>query len=133
MQDLDSVLYHQLHSDPARVRRPMLLPVIEVGITTLYLDHAETIAAGRILLTPTADATQASTYAGNDKLLLTEHAEQIRQLASQNSVALADSLAAYQQYTTTDDLTDLLSWSNHPNRTGHELVARELLRWFPAA
>ena len=31
------------------------------------------------------------------------------------------------------DLSDLLSWSNHPNRAGHELVARELLRWFPIA
>ena len=28
------------------------------------------------------------------------------------------------------DPTDLLSWSNHPNRHGHELVARELMRWF---
>ena len=32
----------------------------------------------------------------------------------------------------TGDLTDLLSWSNHPNRRGHELVAGLLLRWFPA-
>ena len=55
MQDLDSVLYHQLHSNPACARGPVLLPVIEVGITTLDLDHAETIAADRILLTPTAN------------------------------------------------------------------------------
>ena len=86
-----------------------------------------------ILLTPTADMTQARDYAGNDKDLLAAHANQVRRLADKNPIGLADSLAAFQQYTNTGDLSDLLSWSNHPNRQGHELVARELLKWFPAA
>jgi hypothetical protein len=47
---------------------------------------------------------------------------------------LVDSLAAFERVLTDEgDLSDLLSWPNHPNRTGHELVARELLRWFPIA
>jgi hypothetical protein len=28
-------------------------------------------------------------------------------------------------------LDDLLAQNNHPNRAGHEIVARELLAWFP--
>jgi acyl-CoA thioesterase-1 len=86
-----------------------------------------------ILLTPTADKTQNPAYQGADKVLLEQHAAQIRQLAETYGVGLVDSLAAFQHYMVTGHLTDLLSWSNHPNRAGHELVAKELLRWFPAA
>ena len=85
-----------------------------------------------LLLTPTPDITQALTYKGEDKNLLGEHANQIRQLAADNGIGLVDSLQACLDYSETNDLSDLLSWSNHPNQTGHELVARELLRWFPA-
>lgn len=92
------------------------------------------LAAGAkmILLTPTADMTQAPGYGGSDKDLLPAHASQIRQLAAENAIGLADSFKAFQDVTATGDLSDILSWSNHPNRSGHELVSRELLRWFPA-
>ena len=47
---------------------------------------------------------------------------------------LVDRLAAFERYCDQHgDLSDLLAWANHPNRAGHELVARELLRWFPIA
>ncbi|MDT8390850.1 MAG: SGNH/GDSL hydrolase family protein [Lentisphaeria bacterium] len=85
-----------------------------------------------ILLTPTPDMTQSPTYKGEDKALLGAHADQIRTLAADHGVGLADSFRACLDYSSTADLSDILSWSNHPNRTGHELVARELLRWFPA-
>jgi acyl-CoA thioesterase-1 len=85
-----------------------------------------------LLLTPTPDVTQDSTYEGDDKSLLGAHADQIRHLAEVNDVGLVDSLQACLGYASTADLSDLLSWSNHPNRIGHELVVRELLRWFPA-
>ena len=84
-----------------------------------------------ILLTPTADQTQAPRYPDEDQPLLANHAAQIRELASEYAVGLADSLAAFAEYSRYRDLSDLLSWRNHPNRLGHELVARELLRWFP--
>jgi lysophospholipase L1-like esterase len=92
------------------------------------------ISAGSkiILLTPTADMTQAHGYAGADKDLLSTHANQVRALADEHNVGLADSSAAFHQYAKTGELRDILSWSNHPNRQGHELVVRELLRWFPA-
>ena len=84
-----------------------------------------------ILLTPTADITQSSEYCEKDKAALVEHAEQIRQLAVEYNIGLADSLAAFEQYAQLEKLSDLLSWANHPNRTGHELVVKQLLRWFP--
>jgi acyl-CoA thioesterase I len=85
-----------------------------------------------ILLTPTPDVTQAPSYKGEDKNLLGAHADQIRTLAGEHGIALADSLHACMKFSSVEDLSDILSWSNHPNRTGHELVAGELLRWFPA-
>lgn len=84
-----------------------------------------------ILLTPTADVTQAVTYRGDDQNVLREHAAQVRRLADEYEVGLADSLQAFLDYQQSGELSDLLSWINHPNRRGHELVARELLRWFP--
>ncbi len=85
-----------------------------------------------ILLTPTPDITQSAAGARVGTNLLTEHADQIRALAAQHATGLADSLHACMQYSAAEDLSDILSWTNHPNRQGHEIVARELLRWFPA-
>jgi hypothetical protein len=85
-----------------------------------------------LLLTPTVDITQAPAYTGKDKNILGEHAEQIREIAAANGTGLVDSFAACEEYISKGDITDILSWSNHPNRKGHELVAGELLRWFPA-
>jgi acyl-CoA thioesterase I len=84
-----------------------------------------------LLLTPTWDNTGVVDGAGESWRDLARHAEQIRRLAAVYDVGLADSFAAFQAYVATGgDPTDLLSWSNHPNRSGHELVARELMRWF---
>jgi lysophospholipase L1-like esterase len=88
--------------------------------------------AKMLLLTPTPDKTQAPGYEGDDRAELGKHAEQIRGLAAAHGLGLADSFKACIDYCADGDLDDLLSWSNHPNRKGHELVARELLRWFPA-
>jgi hypothetical protein len=87
-----------------------------------------------ILLTPTADTTQLPGADTETARMLQDHAAQIRGLAENHEIGLVDSLAAFARYQGGGgDLTDLLSWSNHPNRAGHEVVARELLRWFPAA
>lgn len=98
---------------------------------TAMIEQTQQANARLILLTPTADATQRSSVPSEERQLLQDHAQQIRQLADDYGIGLADSLAAFQTYAQTADLGDLLSWSNHPNRQGHELVARELLRWFP--
>ena len=86
-----------------------------------------------ILLTPTADVTQRPETPTEDAMPLQQHAEQIRQLAAEYETGLVDSLACFRSYQERGDLSDLLGWSNHPNRSGHELVAHELLRWFPIA
>lgn len=84
-----------------------------------------------ILLTPTADASGLADPSEERWQLLHRHAGQIRGLAAEYQVGLVDSLAAFEKYAqASGDLTDLLSWSNHPNRRGHEIVATELLRWF---
>jgi len=95
------------------------------------IESALVVGAKVILLTPTPDMTQHLDYEGNDRNLLVQHAEQIRALAAKYSVGLADSFQACLDHASRHDLLDLLSWSNHPNRKGHELVTREILRWFP--
>lgn len=96
------------------------------------IERAVGAGAKVILLTPTMDA--ASRLAdGEDVGALRAHTEQIRSLALEYSVGLADSYAAFKRYMERGgDLSDLLSWPNHPNRRGHELVAEALMRWFPA-
>ena len=82
-----------------------------------------------ILMTPTMDINAPDPEKGAD---LKRHVEQIRVIASRYEVGLADSYAAYEKYISDGGaLTDILSWANHPNRRGHELVRDELFRWFP--
>lgn len=109
------------------------------------LEAARARGVKAILLTPTADITQATRtsppaqpvpkereitlpYAREE---LPAHADLVRRLAAEYGVGLADSLAAFARYDRTHDVRDLLSWVNHPNGKGHRLVMRELLRWFP--
>lgn len=81
-----------------------------------------------ILLTPTGDT---SADLSNPADPLNQHAEQIRRLAEQNGVAVADSLAAFKAYIAAGgSLTDLMSQPNHPNRKGHDLVVSALAEWF---
>ncbi len=97
------------------------------------IEQGLAVGAKMILLTPTPDMTQADGYQGDDRDLLPAHADQIRGLAASHNIGLADSFAACMGAARAGHLTDLLSWPNHPNRAGHDLVTKELLRWFPAA
>jgi len=82
-----------------------------------------------ILLTPTADQS-AKMDDPNDPL--PKQAAAIRRLAQENGVGLVDSFAAFQSAVTGGtQLKSLMAQVNHPNRQGHELVAAELLKWFP--
>lgn len=83
-----------------------------------------------ILLTPTPDL---NTQLDNPNDSLNEHAEQIRRLAREYGVGLVDSLARFQEMVHSGGhLADYMAQSNHPNRKGHELVAGEMMKWFPA-
>lgn len=90
-----------------------------------------TIASGGkvILLTPSPELKLNPEEDPSDQLLL--HTAQIRALARQYGIGLADTQAAFQAYCRNDGkLEDLMSQANHPNGVGHRLIARELLNWF---
>ncbi len=82
-----------------------------------------------LLLTPTMDIGEAVCEKVTDLIL---HADLTRKLARKYEVGLVDSYARFQNYIKNEgELSDLLSWGNHPNRRGHELVRDEFLRWVP--
>lgn len=84
-----------------------------------------------LLLTPTW-ASDAVDWTKPDDGDLAAHARQIRALAERHGVGLADSSAAWLAHARAHGgWHELLSQINHPSRLGHDLVARELLRWFP--
>jgi lysophospholipase L1-like esterase len=81
-----------------------------------------------ILLTPTWDLT---VDVNSPKDPLFQHAEQIRALAKEFHVGLADSLKAFlEEHKKGVKFESLMSQVNHPNRAGHELVVKELAPWF---
>jgi acyl-CoA thioesterase I len=82
-----------------------------------------------ILLTPTPDM-KAHLDDPNDPL--NQHARQIQQLAAEYNVALVDSLELFKaKIKSGTPLKDLMVQGNHPNFEGHQIVASELLNWFP--
>lgn len=84
-----------------------------------------------LLLTPTLDISGLYEESKDQWKLIHKHADQIRELADEYQVGLIDCLAVLEDYISSGgDITDLLSCPNHPNRKGHELIAREILRWF---
>lgn len=106
-----------------------------IGLESAEKAWAEMITAAQeegikvILLTPTGD--HRSKWQ-DPKDPLVQHAEQIRSLARDHGVALADSFAALKKAVAkTGNLDDYMSQVNHPNRKGHDLVVQELIKWFP--
>ncbi len=82
-----------------------------------------------ILLTPTPDMKAHLDDASDP---LNQHAEQIRTLAAEYNVGLVDSLTLFKtQVQSGTPLVTLMAQGNHPNQKGHEIVAQELLKWFP--
>jgi lysophospholipase L1-like esterase len=103
----------------------------EIGLTkagaawTSMIEKALAKNIKVILLTPTGEMPDFSVE--HDI-----HANQIRNLADTYSIGLADSSEAFAEYCkNSGKLSDLMSWINHPNRKGHELVAERILRNFP--
>ena len=81
-----------------------------------------------ILLTPSPDAKLDNTNPEND---LAKHAAQIRKLAAENNVGLADSYKAFEfLYSNQAELDRYMAQFNHPNELGHELIAEEIMKWF---
>jgi acyl-CoA thioesterase-1 len=93
------------------------------------IEKAKARSVKVILMTPTPD-TRAKLDDPDDPL--NQHARQIRELAAEHHMALVDSLAAFRDRVEAgEELAELMSQINHPNRKGHDLVVEELLKWFP--
>jgi lysophospholipase L1-like esterase len=81
-----------------------------------------------ILLTPSPD--QSVDYGSSDNELK-KHAGQIIGLATENQVGLVDSYKAFEfLYSDKGELTKYMSQVNHPNKRGHELIAKEIIEYF---
>lgn len=131
-------------ADEVLCHRPSVI-TIDYGLNDRGLGLAAAEAAWRqmieaalarscrvILCTPTPDRRESvpGDVAGDQ---LRPHAEQIRRLAAEYGVGLADALAAFERALAGGaQLINLMSWVNHPGRAGHALVADEIARWFPA-
>lgn len=81
-----------------------------------------------ILLTPSPDL---SAKILDDKDPLSLQAAQIRTIAQEEGVALADPYERFRQIAkSTPDLTPYMSQVNHPSRKGHEEITALILPWF---
>jgi lysophospholipase L1-like esterase len=81
-----------------------------------------------ILLTPTGDLGANIPDASD---ILSQHATQIRELASEHEVGLVDSYQIFRDHAARNvGYEDLMSQGNHPNLSGHQLVAEGLAKWF---
>ncbi|MDF9799359.1 acyl-CoA thioesterase-1 [Catalinimonas alkaloidigena] len=81
-----------------------------------------------ILLTPSPDQRVDILEIGNP---LAQHAEQIRELAEQYHIGLADPFTQFQKLLENGEtLETYMSHVNHPNEKGHEVIVQTLLPWF---
>jgi lysophospholipase L1-like esterase len=79
-----------------------------------------------LLLTPTFDVRP------DKEGTLDDHVRQISDLANEYEVGLVDSYQAFTNHVDSGGYAgELMSVAHHPNELGHELVARELMRWIP--
>ncbi len=91
------------------------------------------IAAGVkvVLLTATPDV---GTDILDDTTPLAQHSQQVKDLAAEYGLPVVDSYAEFRSRVVAGTpVGDLLSQSNHPNRAGHELVSRQIVRLFAGA
>ena len=96
------------------------------------IEEAVSRGTAVLLLTPAANITYSRDDPSALQVELEQHASQIRALAAEYGVGLVDTLRAYRRHSEVwGDLSDLFSRGNHPSRSGHQIIARELLRWFP--
>lgn len=81
-----------------------------------------------ILLTPSPDTKLDNADPENE---LAKHAAQIRKLAAENNVGLADIYKSFAfLYSDKVELDTYMAQFNHPNELGHELIAEEIFKWF---
>lgn len=81
-----------------------------------------------ILLTPSPDYRVDYSNLQNE---LFQHTNQIRELAKKYGIGVVDSYKAFEPlYNDMDALKIYMAQINHPNETGHELIANEIMKYF---
>ncbi|ANQ51665.1 SGNH/GDSL hydrolase family protein [Flammeovirga sp. MY04] len=81
-----------------------------------------------ILLTPTADKRYDIL---SDETTIAKHRLQIIELAKKHEVGLVDSYQAFRdEVSKGTELNSLMSQVNHPNEKGHQLVVKEIMKFF---
>jgi len=81
-----------------------------------------------IMLTPTPDTNVPILKEGN---ILEKHSEQIRNLADKYQVGLVESHKAFKRLVQSgENLDDYMAQANHPNRSGHAIVAKLISEFF---
>lgn len=82
-----------------------------------------------ILLGPSAD--KICLYNLDERRKLDAHNSQLKALAGEYGVGYEDVLALFDAQQTRNGLDEVMSWPNHPNARGHNLIVGALMKWFP--
>lgn len=80
-----------------------------------------------ILITPSPDQRLDLLDPANP---LDPFAEQIKKLSQDFSIGLADPYTHFKALAKNGDITRCMASVNHPNASGHAIIAEELMRWF---
>ncbi len=92
------------------------------------IEAAQKAGTRIILLTPTPDQRVDMLATGN---ALEQHADLVRKLAAEYKTGLADSYAIFlRKLKETGSIKPYMSWVNHPNKDGHQIVANEIITYF---
>lgn len=123
----DAVLDHRpdvLFLDYALNDRSIGLDLARQSWTSM-ITRAVDLGVKVVLLTPSADLRSDLTDPADD---LARHTEQVRELAVEHRLPLADTAAAFVDAVARGtDLAALMSHVNHPNEAGHRLIADAIL------
>lgn len=85
-----------------------------------------------MLITPVVDCQQLYYDQESRTASDEDYANMIRKLADEYGIALADPWASFEQLLKRGaDVHDYLTYVNHPNVLGHQVIADEIMRWFP--
>jgi len=126
----DEVLIHQ----PDILFIDYALNDLRAGLKKSYKAWDEMIKKAKrenikvILLTPSPDQRVDYTDTNNE---LKKYSDQIIRLANENQVGLVDSYKAFEfLYPKKKKLKKHMSQVDHPNKKGHELIAKEIIKHF---
>jgi acyl-CoA thioesterase I len=91
------------------------------------INEAKEYGTKLILFTPTPDLKENIL---DNETMLAKHAEQIRELAKTYQVGLIDSYEIFKNIAQTESLEKYMAQNNHINELGHQLVAKEIMKYF---